>query len=675
MASDCTKVTARIRVPRWSIGVVAVAVLAGSATAASAVTVSAVEVTLTKGAGNTGGNSMVEAGDTLSASITSDGGALNNAFSRWFGCRPPALASPIQPGVSDGSTDVCPAAPYQSSNITPALSNGNTTSTTTLVVPAGTGASGPAGTVLAYQTTLQATADKLWTGQIPVASSVTAQPTISTNPQSQAVGDGSTATLSVTATGNDAVANLQTVPVNHVLTYEWEKSTDSGQSWTPIAGAQSASYTTPSLALSDSGTQYRVVVTDNPTISGQKIGVSTNPVWQTQDYLAWTAPASRTSSAAVITVVAAPAVPSFTRVTPGNGTVSFEVAAGSGGPTATSFYVEAVGDATKNCTAQAAGTCSISGLTNGTSYTFVAKAIAAGNISSAFSSASVAVTPDLPPPTPGKPTVVVGDGQATVTVTPGSGGGTPTAYRAFIVPQTNPPKSCNVVGSSGSCTITGLSNGTSYTVSTLAFAAGAFSSQSVPSDPFTPVASAPQPAPDPGSGGSETSTGGSSSGGSSTAGASTAGTSPMSAAARKGMRVRARVKGQLRATPAGIVRVPLACPRAVTDGCDADGILTITLPRQVRAEGGFLANPFATRAGRQREIGRFTDIEIASGATKVVTVRITPATFAALRRARVTRVPVTLLTNNALAGAPPVRSVQRVWLAIPSAGRSIAVTG
>lgn len=652
----------------------AVAIVAATASAASAVSVSAVEVTLTKGSGNTGGTSMVEAGDTLTASITSDGDALNNAFSRWFGCRPPALASPFVPGVSNGSTDVCVAAPYSSTNITPTLSNGNTTSTTTFVVPSGTGANGPAGTVLAYQTTLQATADKLWTGQIPVASSATAQPTISTGPLSQSVGAGSTATLSVVATGNDAAANLQAVPVAHALSYSWEKSTDSGQSWTPVAGAASASYTTPALALSDSGIQYRVVVSDNPTIPGQKIGVSTNPAWQTQNYLAWTAPATRTSSAAVLTVVSPPAVPSFVRVTAGNTNALVELAAGSGGVATNSFYVEVVGDATKNCTATVAGggSCTISGLTNGTSYTFVAKATSAGNISSAFSSASAAVIPDLPPATPGKPIVVVGDGQATVTVTPGSGAGTgtPTSYRAWV-PGSNPVKECFVQGSSGSCTITGLSNGTSYTVRTLAFGAGA-SAPSVLSDPFTPVASAPSPPPDQGSGSgaSESSAGGSSSGGS-----SAGGTSPASAAARSKMRVRARVRGQLTASPAGIVRVPLACPRSVTDGCDADGVLTMTLPGQVRSEADYLVNPLAARAGRQRELGRFTDVEIASGATKVVTVRIDPATFAALRRSRVARVPVTLLTNNALAGAPPVRSVQRIWLAIPSAGRLIAVAG
>ena len=56
------------------------------------------------------------------------------------------------------------------------------------------------------------------------------------------------ATFTVTATG----ANL---------TYQWQ-SLVSGGSFTNIGGATSSSYTTPALALADSGTQFRAVVTN-----------------------------------------------------------------------------------------------------------------------------------------------------------------------------------------------------------------------------------------------------------------------------------------------------------------------------------------------------------------------------------------------------------------------------
>jgi len=69
-------------------------------------------------------------------------------------------------------------------------------------------------------------------------------PTIAAQPANQAVFAGQTATFSVTAAG--------TAP----LSYQWQKGT------TAIAGATSASYTTPATTTSENGTQYRVVVTN-----------------------------------------------------------------------------------------------------------------------------------------------------------------------------------------------------------------------------------------------------------------------------------------------------------------------------------------------------------------------------------------------------------------------------
>jgi len=69
-------------------------------------------------------------------------------------------------------------------------------------------------------------------------------PTIAAQPANQAVFAGQTATFSVTVAG--------TAP----LSYQWQKGT------TAIAGATSASYTTPATTTSENGTQYRVVVTN-----------------------------------------------------------------------------------------------------------------------------------------------------------------------------------------------------------------------------------------------------------------------------------------------------------------------------------------------------------------------------------------------------------------------------
>jgi diaminopimelate epimerase len=74
------------------------------------------------------------------------------------------------------------------------------------------------------------------------------EPIITTDPADVTVCAGNTATFSVTATGSAPLA------------YQWQLST--GGPFSDIVGATSDTYTTPALALGDSGNQYRVVVTN-----------------------------------------------------------------------------------------------------------------------------------------------------------------------------------------------------------------------------------------------------------------------------------------------------------------------------------------------------------------------------------------------------------------------------
>jgi len=117
-------------------------------------------------------------------------------------------------------------------------------------------------------------------------------PTITTQPTNQTVTAGQTATFTVVATG--------TAP----LSYQWQKN------GVNIAGATSASYTTPVTATSDSGSTFRVVVSNTA--------------------------GTVTSAAATLTVNAAPVAPTIT-TQPTNQTVT-------AGQTAT-FTVVAAGTA------------------------------------------------------------------------------------------------------------------------------------------------------------------------------------------------------------------------------------------------------------------------------------------------------------------------------------------
>jgi len=92
-------------------------------------------------------------------------------------------------------------------------------------------------------------------------------PAITTQPVSQTVTAGQTATFSVTATG--------TAP----LTYQWQKN------GVAISGASSASYTTPATTTSDSGTQFTVAISNGVgTVISSAASLSVNPLLPTAAY-------------------------------------------------------------------------------------------------------------------------------------------------------------------------------------------------------------------------------------------------------------------------------------------------------------------------------------------------------------------------------------------------------
>src|ERR1700674_3822717 len=124
---------------------------------------------------------------------------------------------------------------------TPATTTSDSGSTFAVVV------SNTAGTVTSAAATLTVNA-------VPVA------PTITTQPANQTVTAGQTATFTVVAAG--------TAP----LSYQWQKNGAN------IAGATSASYTTPVTATTDSGSTFRVVVTNTAgTVTSAAATLTVNP--------------------------------------------------------------------------------------------------------------------------------------------------------------------------------------------------------------------------------------------------------------------------------------------------------------------------------------------------------------------------------------------------------------
>ncbi len=182
-----------------------------------------------------------------------------------------------------------------------------------------------------------------------------------------------------------------------------------------------------------------------------------------------------------VTPYTIPGAPAITTVTPGNGQaiVNFTAPAANGSAI-TSYTVTSSGGQTASGTGTT-NSITVSGLTNGTAYTFT---VTATN-SAGQGPASASSSPVTPYTVPGAPTVVTaqpGNASASVTFTyPASNGNSITSYTV-----TSSPGNKTASGATCPITVSGLTNGTSYTFTVTATNAAGQSPASAPSNPVTP---------------------------------------------------------------------------------------------------------------------------------------------------------------------------------------------
>jgi hypothetical protein len=166
------------------------------------------------------------------------------------------------------------------------------------------------------------------------------------------------------------------------------------------------------------------------------------------------------STSAPGTPATVPNAPTAVSATAGNqqATVSF-IAPANGGSPITSYTVRS---SPGNRTATGSSPITITGLTNGTPYTFTVVATnSVGN--SVASSASTPVTPATVPNAPTAVSAVPGNQQATISFIAPANGGSPITHYTV----TSSPGGFTATGSSP-ITITGLTNGTGYTFTVVA---------------------------------------------------------------------------------------------------------------------------------------------------------------------------------------------------------------
>ena len=184
--------------------------------------------------------------------------------------------------------------------------------------------------------------------------------------------------------------------------------------------------------------------------------------------------------------IAVPGAPTAVVATAGNASasVAFVAPANNGGSAITGYTVTS--NPATSPVSGATSPINVTGLTNGTSYTFTVVATnAVGN--SLASAASTAVTPVAPNTVPGAPTAVVataGNASSSISfLAPTNNGGS--AITVYTV--TSNPGNITATGATSPINVTGLMNGTAYTFTVVATNAVGSSVASSASTAVTPA--------------------------------------------------------------------------------------------------------------------------------------------------------------------------------------------
>jgi titin len=266
--------------------------------------------------------------------------------------------------------------------------------------------------------------------------------------------------LDVTATAGDTIA-----------TVSWQAPADDGAS--PITGynvtAEPGGVTLGTSATTlvfpglTNGTAYTFVVQ-----AGNAIGLG---------------PISLPSAS--VTPLGIPGMPTAVIATPGDAqaTLTWAAPANTGGEITDYLVIASPGSLMATTTGGTSAT--VTGLTNGTSYTFVVMAMNAAGTGPASAPSNAVVPCTIPAAPTGVVASLAGSGEASVTwAAPVDDGGAP--ILRYTV--TASPGGATATTSTGTTvTVTGLTNGTSYSFTVVAANSAGTGPASAPSNAFTPI--------------------------------------------------------------------------------------------------------------------------------------------------------------------------------------------
>jgi hypothetical protein len=180
-----------------------------------------------------------------------------------------------------------------------------------------------------------------------------------------------------------------------------------------------------------------------------------------------------------------PNAPTGVVATPGNTTATVTWDAPYNGGSPITHYTVNSSPGNRNCTASTDRTCTVTGLTNGTSYTFRVRAFNAVG-QSPWSAWSNAVVPGDVPSPPLNVSATAADSSANVSwQAPLSSGAS--AITSYVVTSSPDGQTCTWTSGPLSCTVSGLTNGTPYSFTVVAINGIGPSTPSTPSNEVTPA--------------------------------------------------------------------------------------------------------------------------------------------------------------------------------------------
>jgi fibronectin type 3 domain-containing protein len=255
--------------------------------------------------------------------------------------------------------------------------------------------------------------------------------------------------------------NYATAPSAPTITAVQEGAASATVTWSPSASAGTRPITSYVVKATPGG--RTCTWTSGPftcTVTGLANGTAYTLVVQGVSEVG--AGTGSSPSAAVVPFTV-PGSPVLTAATPGNGQIEVAWEAPDSGGSPLTGYVAAVSPGGQTCDASPTGTaCSIDGLTNGTPYSVSVYASNAGG-DGAIATWPASVTPRTVPGAPRSVTVTPADRSLVVRwLAPSNNGGAAvTGYTATAQPGNT---TCEAASPALTCTINGLTNGTTYEI-------------------------------------------------------------------------------------------------------------------------------------------------------------------------------------------------------------------